>query len=191
MMAPPKRINFLDNDDDNDSNTEKYNRGVKNTYAENDEATLPPKKSKVVEETDDDGDDDDNDVLGIIACDIVQRMKRSLLKYKNEEFVGVNDNDTDDDDEEEDVVNEVFQKFKTKLKHAFFEKYYHYTSLYDKWLEDDITKTISEQFLKNINKSSFTSKEALADALSKHKQIIYSWLKDCIAELIEDDSKKK
>ena len=83
-----------------------------------------------------------------------------------------------------------FKKFKTKLKHAFFEKYYQYTSLYEKWLEDDI-KTISEQFLKNINKSSFTSKEALADALSKHKQIIYLHLKDCIAELIEDDSKMK
>ena len=192
MMAPPKRINFLDNDDDDDdSNTEKYNQGVRNAYAENDEATLPPKKSKVVEETDDDGDDDDNDVLGIIACDIVQRMKRNILKYKNDEFVGDDDDTGDDDEEEEDVVNEVFQKFKAKLKHAFFEKYYHYTNLYEKWLEDDITRTISEQFLKNINKSSFTDKEALADALSKHKQIIYSCLKDCISDLIEDDSKTK
>ena len=70
----------------------------------------------VVEETDDNGDnDDDNDVLGIIACDIVQRMKRNILKYKNEEFVGVNADeddvtDDDEDEEEEDVVNEVFQK---------------------------------------------------------------------------------
>lgn len=203
-MAQPKRISFLADNNDNSnvtcpsSSLQMAKRTYKFPYLEKamdgdttgddneTEDELPsPKKHKLEDDNEEEEEEEesDDDVMAMIACDVVHEMKKKILKYKDDEYTD-NNSDSDEDD---NMVNDIFEKFKSKLKQAFFDKYYHYITLYEKWLEDDITKSISKQFLKNINKKSFTSKEALADALSKHKQVIYSRFKNCLEDLIDDE----
>jgi len=115
---------------------------------------------------DDISQSEDDDVLRVIADEVVKSKRDDLDQYKNCE------------NESDDSCGEAFIDVKADLKRLFYKKFIKYVRVYKMWKHDDAVKQIIRH--SNTKSKAFDNEEALKASLDKHKQIVYSRLKQAV-----------
>jgi hypothetical protein len=133
------------------------------------ELTQSEDKVEDSDQQDESESESEDDVMAIIAEDVVNSMQSDI--------------DDNDDSEAENDSDTVFVENKSKLKRLFYERFIRYAQMFGQWENDDVVKAIIR---KSRSKNRSFSKEDAA--LDKHKQIVFSRLRKAVDNYFQTDN---